>query len=766
MTSPAVKSGDKSPHSIRGHSAADALPFFRVKAAVESVQFAQDADVRGARLSMTAPIGETLRFFQRDARAGAHTGAGAAAPEPGVDVDVDVDVELRLTTDSVTARGVTARALSAGVSGRFPKNVRAKIAGELFATTLAMEAEGNLDEKSAVVAVSTLVTPEHIAEIAKASGVALGEIVKPAGPIALDAVARLDAGWRLATASGNVETGAILAHGVPVDGARAAFALDNAAGTLTFSPAMAVVGDSVGRGSFTTNLRTQDYRFLLKGNLRPAAINRWIGPEWARFWKDFDFRDDVPRGDVDVQGNWGRNNSTRVFISVDAAHLAFNRVEFDRALLTLFFRPDLYDIISLHATRGAGHAKGGFSIATRERVTTTRLNFTAKNIDPAAVAPAIAPDVVEALRAFTFETPSAEIKVAGSVVGAAAGKAGGTGGAPAADTAGGAAGGAARVNLDIEATGGGAFTLGRIPFTGLTTHIVIRDDNVYVKNLATQIAGGRLNATARISGTEDKQRVNFDLTLGGARLGEIVAISKILAAGRANAGAGGDADATEKSKNSKDEDSLEKQLAGGRLDLRLAAEGATADHLSFKGTGGAEVTGANLVTIHVLGALSKALSMAGMGFMTINLNTGKASFSIDGAKLKMTGAELRGTNAIIKLSGDFALDTQHADIMARVYPFSATKNPLKRGIGALLVPVSHATELKFSGPIDAPKWRFSYGVTSLVRAISGKSTGGGASAPAAAAPAALRPVLEPDTEPEPIPIFGQPLRAPPFGGGK
>jgi len=737
------KVAGSSPASRRGEQDAPPTLPLHVNAISESVQVAQTASARDVRLALTVPFSEVQQLFQRDAP------AQASAPPSAPSVNGQLRVMAGSAT--MTKHNVTARSLSAAVSGQFPKNLRATIAGELFATPLSLEAGANLDDQSATLAVSTRVTPRHIAAIASKTDVALDTILKPAHPIALDAVARLDAGWRPVSVRGHVETGAILAHGVPVDRAHGTFTLDPAARAITFSPAMAAVGESVARGSFTTNFDTRDFRFLLKGNLRPPAITRWIGPWWGDFWRDFDFRGAAPHGDVDVQGNWGDESRSRVFIFVDAARPAYNKVMFDRARLTLFSKPDLNDIIALRVTRGGGHATGSFSIATRGKATTTTLNFTANNIDPVAVAPAISPDVVDVLKPFKFAAPLPDIKVAGHVVDAPA------------------ASGGNRVTLDIEAAGDGAFSYEKIPFTGLATGITIRDDKVVIKNLATQIAGGQLNANARLHGIDKQRRIAFDLTLNDANLGGIAAIVKASATrGRADTGDGDVAD-----KKDEGDNTLEKQLAGGLLDLRMNAEGLVSDFLSFTGTGNVEVTGgANLLSINIFGSLSQAISSERrLGLTTINLNTGQASFSIDGARLKVPDAVLKGSRAVIKLRGDYWMDTRYTNIMARVYPLSATRNIIGRGIGVLLVPVSHLTELRFSGPIDSPRWRFSYGPTSLFRALSGQSSRGGGGAPTAPAEPTLEPEPEPEPSPAPAPApvpvlpFGQP-RPLPFGGAK
>ena len=789
-----------------------AAPPLRLDVTSESVQFAQTARARGVRLALTLPLAEASQLLQ---------GNPAQAPA--------FDVLLRVASDSVTvfapatpaasatpaalaaspaatpaaspispippispispiSRGITAHALTARISGQFPQNLRAEITAALFATPVSLEATGaNLDDKSATLAISTQATPRHIAEISRIAGIDLGAILKPARPIDIDATARLDAGWRLASATGDVDTGAILAYGVPVDRARGTFVFDNTATarTMTFSPALAVIGESRARGSFTTNLDTRAFRFLLKGALRPPVITPWLGSWWADFWNDFTFTGPAPLGDVDVQGAWETDGRSKVFIGADATRLTYNKVAFERARLTLFVMPDFVDALNVFVTRAdGGSARGVFTYDTRGATTTTTLNFTAKNIDPIAIAPAISPEVAEGLAGLKLDKPLTLVRAAGRISERHE--------APA----------WYHSRLDVDAEGDGAFTYEQIPLTGLSTRILMRDDDIVFEKLDTQIAGGRLNVSAQVYGPPDKRRLGFTLKLAQADLGNIVGIARAFTTSgtAAPAGAGASASATTSTSTgagattsasttasasapasatasasapttasasapatapaSKTDSPLEAQLAGDLLTLRATADGPADNWLGFQGAGTVEITGANLLKINVLGALSRALSsVPGLNFSTISVNAAQASFSIDGARVNVPDAILTGSRALIKLNGDYALDTRHTDITARVYPLSATRNIIGRGLGVLLVPFSHLTELKFSGPIESPQWRFSYGPTSLFRALSGKPSNKNPGAPPApGAPDLVSPpALEPEPEPESlIRIFGQP----------
>lgn len=638
-----------------------------------------DAHVTGARVLAEVPLDDARRLV-RDL-----TAKQDAARIGG---------SLAITADSLVARGVTARAVTARIDGEYPREIRASATAHALGEDALAGANINLAEESADAHVVTRVTRAHIAALSRELDYDVGAILKPERPVGLDARARFDAGWKFSRARGELDIGPIYAYRVNVDRARGSFDYDHASGELRFSPASAVVGESFARGSYEMNLRTMDYRFLLQGRLRPLAIRGWFGSAWwPDFWDNFAFNNPAPYGDVDVRGNWKNPSLSNVFVFGDASDFSYNKVAFRHALLRIFVRPDFYDALEVFAARGGGFARGSFTHQAQDpgnRTLATTLDFVSENIDPVAIAPAISPKVTQGLAAYKFEKPPSHIKVSGRIDGPASPR-------------------GAHEALDIEAGGATGIFYAQIPFNDLSARVTVRDDVVNIERLAAQIADGRLTLKAQVSGPAQDRRIGFDLTLDRASLGRTIQIIENYAAhrrGKAPGKAGG----------------IQQQLASGQLDLRLSADGLYNDGLSFTGNGSAEVTNAELVNINIFGALSQALrDVRVLNFTSVTLTGGQMNFTIDHRKILIPEAVMTGQKALVKLSGEYALDTQFAILNAKVYPLSQSKSVLGKGLGFLLTPVTHLTELKLTGSLDAPKWRFSYGPTSLFRAITGKT---------------------------------------------
>ncbi|AWI08705.1 AsmA-like C-terminal region-containing protein [Ereboglobus luteus] len=651
---------------------------FSVQLSTASADIENTMRARNARLRLTMPMADIFSPGSREAMASG--------------VTPSVNLSLSCAADSLEARGVTAHSITARVTGRFPQTLRAGVTTRVLGEPVALETQVDFAEKKADARISTRATPLHIDAISREVNYDLGEILKPARPIEIDATARLDAGWRFAGARGTLDIGPINADNVAVDRARGTFAYDHAKSEIVFSPASASVGESFARGSFETNFKTLDFRFLLTGRLRPPAINGWFGKWWPRFWNDFTFNDPPPYGDVDVRGNWKNTNLVRVFVFADAASFTYEKVAFDHVLLTLFVRPDYYDALDLFARRGSGYARGTFThqdTAPDDLALLTVFDFKGENIDPVAVAPAISPTLADSLSPVRFAKPPTRLRAAGRIDGPAAPR-------------------GEHTLIDVEVEGDGAFSYEHIPLTSLSASLRVRDDAFTIERLRTQFAGGHLNIKAQISGADNARRLGFDMNLNGASFGQAFQMVEEISARKRGVAA--------------PPDEHYNQPASAQLDLRFSADGFLNNDLSFKGNGSAEVSGAELVNINIFGELSQALrDVKVLNFTSLNLTDGQFNFTLDGRRVFIPEAVLTGQKAHVKLSGEYTLDTRFANLTAKVYPLSESRGIIGKGLGFLLVPVTHLTELRLTGSLDAPKWRFSYGPTSLLRTLIGKS---------------------------------------------
>jgi hypothetical protein len=559
--------------------------------------------------------------------------------------------------------------------------VRAEIGGRVFDELWHIEASADLKARTATVDASTRISHALLAFAGHYAKRDLNALLQPAAPADLRVKATFTEGWKPGRVQGSLASGPVVVRTVPLDGASADFTLRGK--DLLVDRIILRQGESDARGLYSMNTATRDYRFLLSGVLRPAGIGGWFGDWWPRFWSNFDFTSRPPKADIDVQGRWGAPHLSTVFVSVDALSPRVRKVAFDQVRTSLFIRPDFYEALELTATRGSGEARGTFRRQVDLRANTLRrMDFSVTSdldlFESARIFEKAGTDLVEP---FVFERPP-KLVLSGRLDGPA-----GPNGA--------------HENADIQVTSSGAFGFYGFPLSNLSFRAALRDDELKIHDLNVSFAGGRVTARAELSGKSPHRRLGFDGAIDDANLG--LAISTLERFGAARKG-----------ETPPPQSKFQQRLAGGRLGLRLSADGLYSNPFSFRGNGSSEITGAELAEVNLLGALSRVLD-----FTSLRLDAARANFKLEGPNLTFSELRITGPTAAIDARGTYQLEQRKMDFNARVYPFEESRNLFASAVDFVLTPLSNVLELKLSGSLEQPDWRFVYGPTSFLRSITG-----------------------------------------------
>jgi hypothetical protein len=451
---------------------------------------------------------------------------------------------------------------------------------------------------------------------------------------------------------------------------------------------------------------TRDYRFLLKGRMRPPDIAGWFKPSWLRFWSNFDFSAAPPDADVDVSGRWGSTGRSRVYCRVDAVRPEIRGVPFDRLGTTLFFRPNYYNVSALMAERAGHFARGSFIVTLDPQLSTYRtLDFAGDSeLDIAECARLYGPAGTELFAPYQFAEPPS-VHLTGHFDGP---------GMP----------GGPHKRVKFTVTSHGRFALNRFPLDKVRFDADYDDDDLDLRQIEAEFAGGTATGKARLKAPREGRTLTFDAKLSGADLARVInVLDEFQLAGKPPS--------VERSKGR-----FLSRATGGRLDAVLAAEGRFWEPLSFHGDGHLLITGKELGEIHLLGSLSELLSKSMFNFTSLRIETAQAGFKLDGRKVHFPQVKLLGPSASIVANGDYLLDARTLDFNASVYPLQESKLALPYGLGLLLTPISDFLSLRLTGPLEKPSWVFVLGPTNILRGISGFLTGRPAYAPPGAAPLA------------------------------
>jgi hypothetical protein len=526
------------------------------------------------------------------------------------------------------------------------------------------------------------VAPETLAFVGARIKRDLGAFVRLSRPVGVEGDLRFDPGWKFGGVSGRLDAEQVFARGVVIDEVRGRFRFD---GVHLYAPeAYARIGENFARGSFEEEIATRRYRFLLDGRLRPLDITPWIkGAWWQTLFGNFVFPEVPPSASIDLSSCWIDGRQARIFLSVDGPGIVVRGAPLDRIRLTLFSRPQFQDGIRLEATRGKGAVSGTF---------TWRLDFDAapssynldfagtSNLDLAAVAPMFGPGGADLVAPYAFSQPP-DLDISGHLSGPAA------------------PGGPHHV-FQIGVRSSGVFRYHDFPVENASFLVDLKDDDVAISQIKAGFAGGAATGKAKVSGRGDGRRLSFDAALSDAQLDRA-----ILAVGNYSA--------TRSLKAAPAVGSFLKEKTNVRLDAAVAAEGRLGDPSTFQGGGTAQLQGAGLGEVRVLGLLSDLLR-----FTALRFTTAHAAFKLNGTRLDFPEISVTGANSAITAHGSYSIESHDLDFKARINPFKESRTLPLQFMDAMLAPLAQAFEVQLTGKIEKPAWMFANGPSNLLRGLN------------------------------------------------
>jgi hypothetical protein len=644
-------------------------------------------------LATTAP--RTLQLRVGCAQIRSTTGSEARALLCDFTAELSSDLtqieprSLVATAESVRVHGVAFENTSARITPNTPPNLHADIVTQAIGTDWHVSADADPTRGLGSLSLEGALTPYLVELVEGKFGRPPGSLLKLSSPAPLSLSVEFVEGWKPVKTRGVISTGPAVAGSVPINAFQGNFSyIDN---ELNVTDIILHQGENVARGIYRMNTQSLVFRFLLTGQLRPIDIGGWFSDWWPGFWNHFDFAPAEPVADVTVDGQWGLPYLTNVFAGVDVDRLAIQGVRFDHVRAVMFIRPEFYDALELKVKKTDRSAQGTFTRTvdlTRDDDALRAMDFDlTSNLDLTETAKIFGPEGTDTIEPFTFAEPPS-LHLAGHIDGPASSQ-----------------GSHRTVQLGLQSRG--AFALYDFPLNDLSFHGTIRDADIDLNDIQVSFARGQAQGRAYLSGPDAERRLSFDFAIEGANIGETIATLEQFFAKQSG---------EPPSPTSR----FQQQLSDGRLNLQLAAQGLYRDPLSFRGQGAFELSGEQLARINLFGALSKELSKSPLfSFTAIQLKSAHANFSLDRQLVDFPDLKIIGTTASVETKGTFLLDKKLMDFSAKVYPFGHGKTLLANAVGFVLVPISNALELKLSGTLDQPNWRFAYGPTNLLYNLTG-----------------------------------------------
>ena len=581
----------------------------------------------------------------------------------------------------------------------------AQISGEFIATAV----EARLKEQSARIHAEGRVAPDLVNRVLAKNTPRAAPYFIMGDPVSFAADAFLAPGWSFDHLASRVDGGRMDSHGVKITAARGR--VDIAGMDFLAHDARVTMGDNEARGSYWMNFASSDYRMLLEGRLRPVDISGWFpGNWWPTFWnRYFAFPVAAPTAEVDVQGRWKDPALSNNFVRAFARSATVWGGDFESVDATVFVRPNFTHGFDLHGTRAGGSqdVTGTFKrVGVPNSRETARFEFDfTTNADIAMLGRMLEGRADEALAPLRFTAPPA-IHAWGAID----------------DN---------RANYAFTGEARSSFTYFGFPLDSMKVTGGVAGSDVQLGNIEFSTAGGAGTGHASLTGPPGARRLGFDANLNKANLGRVIRAVQEYSAHRLG-----------QPYTPAPEGKFVRKAANSSLDVSLSAEGDPAGIASFKGTGNAALTGAELGEVHLFGLLSQVLSGLSLSFSSLKLDAARSSFELQDGALYFQDLKVTGPSAVIDARGNYNLATNALDFSAKFKPYDQPGSLLAAAVSLVINPLTSILELKLGGRLDDPRWSVKIGSSSSPNTPPAK--------PAEAKPA------EPAAPPAPPPLPAAP----------
>jgi len=523
-------------------------------------------------------------------------------------------------------------------------------------------------------------------------------------PVEIQGHVVTDEGWHFRQAVAHVDATDFSILSVKVDELRGNFVFDGT--RLSSQDAYARIGGNYARGALYEDFSNYSFRYLIKGQLRPLEISRWIPQAWwSDLFKPFVFTATAPMADLDFSGSMLDTVHSKSFLFAESKDPIIRGVDFDYVQTILFSRPQFVDVFNFTLIKNGSSAQGRFArsldigIGNSSQMADFDASSSLAYEDLLALG---GPLVPSALSAISFSAPPSVI-VHGSISGPDSIK-------------------GAHRDIDIHVQSNKGLKLSDFPLDSVSTTINVKDDLVALPDFNASFAGGQIHSKVKITDVNSKPTLAYDGTLTDARLDKAILLMSSFSADKHHSEPEGLA-------------AFLKDKSNVLFSISSKAQGPLGIPNSFHGSGNAQFRGAELGQVKMLGLLSELIR-----FTALRFTSAKADFTIEGSKLNFSDISVVGANSAINAQGTYTFGTKQLDFKARINPFKESKNLPQQVMDVVLTPIADVLQVELRGTVDKPSWAFANSPVTILRNLGEKDAAG---SPAKTTPVPIQPAKLP-----------------------
>lgn len=416
-------------------------------------------------------------------------------------------------------------------------------------------------------------------------------------------------------------------------------------------------------GGYVQYFDPLDFRIFARGTLNPKVLDSLLEDWWHNIWRNMSMQGPPAFGDVDVFGRWGTDGLLQARVYARGEQALYREQSVRSVELELFHQRGFVEIPRLHAEADGGGSFSGSLLWVFPREPEEPLH-SFFDISSDLALPVLLAALGQDAQALDWVQPGdrPNIQLSGH-------RRESRGDSPDSDER-------LPQQVSITASAGQGEVQG-VPFDNMELQLTMSGSALSSESIRLRLFGGEVAGSLQVS---DYQDVSATLQLRLAGEGLDYGAVAVWLGGNENTGS---------------------------LAFTTELTGLRGQPETMTGFGSVSVAGADFGRIRMLGPLTRLLDGIGLNFSSFALNTATAGFQLlPGQLVQVPDLRIEGPSANIQAQGEVFLATKNLDFDVRVFLLDTPGFTLRSIVGLVLRPLSHVLELRVSGAVDEPNWRF------------------------------------------------------------
>ncbi len=437
-------------------------------------------------------------------------------------------------------------------------------------------------------------------------------------------------------------------------------------------------------GSFLHNQQSGAYRLLAQGSMRPGEVEAIMPGWWGNLWSSYDFGEQPPQFDVDLQGNTIVPDSTTVFAGTRMRDFAYEGVDLSEMETKVWFSQGFLNIFDLNVQRPDGSLRGEVQLVYHHNADLShRQHYILETQMPLEVLSSFVDESVQDILDDFEPTANPRLGIQATLFGSQTLRAG-------------------ESFVLFEAEIDEPVVWRGFPLDWLRLSGDHNPRQLELPRIEFGFAGGTGEARTLWDYHPGPDRMSVTLRLDDAEA--IDAIRKVPYF---------DVDGLRADRLPDLPDRPEPGV--GLLDFRFDGEGLAGEVSSFRAKGLLTIDDTDIRQIPFFTGLTEAVDEQTDSPTRMTFTELASTYQLSSGLLHFPDISMRGSTARLRGSGNFNFNDLGLSFKAVVYPFGQVRTPVVSQVFSLFGPLAKTFEVRLYGTVQEPVWRVKFDPLGVVR---------------------------------------------------